>query len=206
MNKFYGAGNLEKESEINPLRGEMRFNAFVVISKDFKTMYGYVPAIDKYGGAYFKSDKNIITREEEYIKYRKEEPKRIALYIEALRGAFEIANGGNGFIAVKTETLTGINNEVAKQQVLDGLNDLSENVHEYEFIKEDTTKFNYQDGYMLSTVNGTILFVYFEEYNGDEATIKVTSWFGNMGAVTPTYKAIYKDEKWHLKQIGMEES
>ncbi|MEG0775299.1 hypothetical protein [Clostridium sp.] len=62
--------------------------------------------------------------------------------------------------------------EKSKEKVLEGFKDLSPNLYWFEDIKDN------------------------------EAVIEATSWYGNLGAVIPTYKAIYKNGQWELKNIS----
>lgn len=131
------------------------------------------------------------------------ERKKLNLYLTALKAAFEEENGGNGFIAVNLDTLEGLSNE-AKEEVLYNLIDLSANIYSFEQVKDDKTKFERDDdGGLKHAINGTLLYVKLEEYKDNEAIIEVTSWFGNLGAVFPKYKAIYENGKWHLKLLSM---
>ncbi|HEX9061453.1 MAG TPA: hypothetical protein VF941_14830, partial [Clostridia bacterium] len=71
-------------------------------------------------------------------------------------------------------------------------------------VKDDKSLFRFDtDGTMLGTSNGTLLSLKVEEFKGDEAVVEATSWFGNLGAVYPKYKAVYKDGKWELKVLSM---
>lgn len=145
-----------------------------------------------------------VNDKKENDKQQKEESKRISLCISAIKAAFHIENGGDGFIAVKGETLKGFINDKSKQDVLEGLKDLSEKSYWYEDVKEDKTLFRInKDGSRMATINGTVLSVQVKEYKENEAVIAATSWFGNLGAVFPEYKALYKDGVWKLKLIKM---
>ena len=42
-----------------------------------------------------------------------------------------------------------------------------------------------------------------DEFNNDEALVEVTSWFGNLGAIFPKYKAVYENGQWKLEVKGM---
>lgn len=133
-----------------------------------------------------------------------EEEKRVKLYIAVMRDAFKINNGGNRFIAIKKDTLVGLD-EKSKEKVLEGFKDLSPNLYWFEDIKENKSFFildeNYKD-LVAATINGTLLYVNLIEFKDNEAVIEATSWYGNLGAVIPTYKAIYKNGQWELKNIG----
>lgn len=133
-----------------------------------------------------------------------EAAKRVSLYIEAMKSAFQEGNGGNGFIAVKEETLEDLNEERPKQDVLEGLKALSPKVYRYDDIKDDNSLFESDSiGRETRTLNGTLLYINDEEFKGDEAIVEAISWFGNLGAVSPKYKAVYKDGKWELKVLSM---
>ena len=200
--KFYLASNPVP----NNIKGEVQLTTSIIISKDFSTVYGYTPNVRKnFGkGAFFKSDKGLKTPQDKYIEYTEEAAKRVSLYIEVMKAAFKQENGGNGFIAVKEDTLEGLKEEKSKQDVLEGLKALSSNVYWYEGVKDDKSLFKFDtDGRMLRTLNGTLLSLKVEEFKGDEAVVEATSWFGNLGAVCPKYKAVYKDRKWKLEVLSM---
>lgn len=132
-----------------------------------------------------------------------EERKKINLYVSAMKAAFKEENGGTGFIAVKLDTLEGLSDD-AKNKVLKDLSVLSSNVYAFEEVKNDNAKFKYDDqGNLQRTIDGTLLSISVEEYNHKEAIIVATSWFGNLGAVFPEYKATYKDDTWHLELLTM---
>ncbi len=137
-------------------------------------------------------------------QYTEEEVKRVKLYIAVMSDAFHIENGGNGFIAVQKDTLEGLKEEKAKQDVLEGLKSLSENVYWYEDVKDDKSFFEFDDnGMMVRTLNGTMLSIKVEQFKNNKAVVEATSWFGNLGAVFPKYKAVYKDGQWELEVISM---
>lgn len=134
-----------------------------------------------------------------------EEEKLVKLYIAVMRAAFKIENGGNEFIAIRKDTLQGLNSEKLKEEVLNGFKDLSSNVYWFEDIKDNKSFFiidENKNGQLVGTINGTLLSVNLIEFKDNEAIIEATSWFGNLGAVLPTYKAVYKNEQWELKNIG----
>ena len=81
---------------------------------------------------------------------------------------------------------------------------LSPNVYDNDQVKDDSTKFKFDEGgRKTGTINGTVLWVDLEEYQEDKAIITAVSWFGNKGAVFPKYEAVYKGGKWHLELIKM---
>lgn len=130
-----------------------------------------------------------------------EEQKRIDLYVAALKAAFNEENGGKDFVAVKLDTLDGLSDK-GKKRVLEDLKDLSDNVYSFEEVKDDKTKFKYDEkGRMERTLDGSLLYLELVDYKGNKAKIRSTSWFGNLGAVFPKYKATYKNGKWNLKLI-----
>jgi len=133
-----------------------------------------------------------------------DERKRIDLYLAVMNAAFGIENGGNGFIALKLDTLEGLS-EKAKHEVARGLGELSPNVLKFEEAKKDSTRFEInEDGHLISAIDGTLLSVRLVEYNGTNALIVAESWFGNKGAVFPKYKATYIDEQqWHLELVSL---
>lgn len=132
-----------------------------------------------------------------------EERKRMDLYIAVMEGAFREENGGNGFIAVKFDTLKELNDE-AKVEVLNRLSNLSPNVYNFDDVKGDRTKFEVDDkGRLVRTLDGSLLWIEVKEYNGNKARITGVSWFGNLGAVFPDYEAVYVNGVWKLKLISM---
>jgi len=132
-----------------------------------------------------------------------EERKRVDLYAAVLKAAFNAENGGDGFIAVKMDTLIVLSDR-GKEEVLKELSGLAENVYNYEDVKNDKTKFEYDlEGRMVRTVDGALLWLDVEEYNGNKAIISGVSWFGNLGAVFPKYEARFKNGVWELKLISM---
>lgn len=114
--KFYLALNPDP----NNIKGMVQLTTSVTISKNFTTAYGYISNLNKsYGqGAFFKSDMDLKTPQEEYIQYMEEAAKRVNLYVAVMKAAFQVENGGNDFIAVKEETLEGLKEEKSKQDVL----------------------------------------------------------------------------------------
>ena len=121
-----------------------------------------------------------------------EERKRVDLYVTVLKAAFNEENGGNGFIAVKLNTLTELSDQ-GKGEVLKELTGLAENVYSYEDVKNDKTKFEFDtEGRMVRTIDGALLWLEMEEYSEKEAIITGVSWFGNLGAVFPKYKQVFK--------------
>lgn len=186
--------------------GVVEHTTSVTISKDFTNAYGYTPNLRKsYGqGTFFKSDINLKTPQDANNQYAEEAGKRVKLYIAVMKAAFQIENGGNGFIAVKEGTLEGLKEEKSKQDVIEGLKSLSQNVYWYEGVKDDKSLFEFdKSGRMTRTLNGTLLSIKVEEFNNDEAVVEATSWFGNLGAVFPKYKAVYRNGQWQLKVISM---
>lgn len=132
-----------------------------------------------------------------------EEQQRMDLYIAVMKAAFQEENGGSGFIAVHLDTLEGLSGP-AKTEVLQELTDLSPQVYSFEDVKEDTSKFEfYDDEHHSQTLDGTVLWVEVEEYSETKAIITGVSWFGVLGAVFPTYEAVYENGSWQLKLIRM---
>lgn len=132
-----------------------------------------------------------------------EERQRMDLYISVMKAAFNEENGGSEFIAVKLDTLIGLG-EKAKEEVLKELISLSPNVYDFEKVKNDNTKFELDsNGNLARSINGALLYVELEKYSERKATITGVSWFGNLGAVFPTYEATYKNGIWELKLINM---
>lgn len=137
-------------------------------------------------------------------QYTEEEVKRVKLYVAVMSAAFQIENGGNGFIAVQKDTLDGLIEEKAKEDVLEGLKSLSKNVYWYEDVKDDKSLFEFDDnGMMARTLNGTMLSIKVEQFKNNKAVVEATSWFGNLGAVFPKYKAVYKNGQWELEVVSM---
>lgn len=132
-----------------------------------------------------------------------EEQQRMDLYIAVMKAAFQEENGGSGFIAVHLDTLEGLSGP-AKTEVLQELTDLSPQVYSFEDVKEDTSKFEfYDDEHHSQALDGTVLWVEVEEYSETKAIITGVSWFGALGAVFPTYEAVYENGSWQLKLIRM---
>ncbi len=132
-----------------------------------------------------------------------EEQQRMDLYIAVMKAAFNEENGGSKFIAVHLDTLEGLS-DLAKTEVLKELTDLSPQVYSFEDVKEDTTKFEFYDAeHHSQTLDGTVLWVEVEEYSETKAIITGVSWFGALGAVFPTYEAVYENGSWQLKLIRM---
>ena len=100
-----------------------------------------------------------------------EEKQRIDLYVMALKAAFQAENGGDGFIAVKLDTLERLS-EQGKEEVLKALTSLSPNVYSFENVKNDNTKFKLDDeGRLMSSIDGTLLYVKVKEYNVNKAIV-----------------------------------
>ncbi|MEA4847248.1 MAG: hypothetical protein VB106_08455 [Clostridiaceae bacterium] len=132
-----------------------------------------------------------------------EERQRMNLYIAVMKAAFQEENGGNEFIAVNLDTLEGLSDQ-AKEKVLNELSDISPNIYSFEDVKNDNTKFELDDeGRLIRSIDGALLWVTVEEYNESEATITGVSWFGNLGAVFPKYKATLENGTWQLELISM---
>ncbi len=132
-----------------------------------------------------------------------EEMKKIDLYVAVMAAAFNEENGGNDFIAVEMEALEGLSDK-GKEEVLNKLKGISKNVYAFEAVKDDSTKFEQdKDGNLTRSLNGTLLSVRVEKMSKNKATIEATSWFGNLGAVFPKYKATYKNGKWNLELLSM---
>jgi hypothetical protein len=132
-----------------------------------------------------------------------EEQQRVDLYVAAMKGAFNEENGGSGFIAVKLSTLTDLSDN-GKEEVLKELKSLSDNVYDFESVKNDSSKFQLDEkGNLVRTLDGTLLYIHLKEYSSNKAVITGVSWFGNLGAVFPEYEATYKNGAWVLKLISM---
>ncbi|PKM89517.1 MAG: hypothetical protein CVU87_05045 [Firmicutes bacterium HGW-Firmicutes-12] len=131
-----------------------------------------------------------------------EERQRMDLYIEVMKAAFEEENGGHTFIAIKLDTLEELS-DLAKEEVMKAFTSISVNVYDFEDIRDDNTKFEKNDKGLTRTIEGALLWVEVEEYYDRKATITGVSWFGNLGAVFPTYEATYKNGMWQLKLIRM---
>ncbi len=161
------------------------------IDKDFKSVQTNTEKTIKEISEVFNSTQN--TEEEE---------KRVKLYIAVMRDAFKIKNGGNRFIAIKKDALVGLD-EKSKEKVLEGFKDLSPNLYWFEDIKDNKLFFIHdKHGLLAGAINGTLLFINQIEFKDNEAVVEAISWYGNLGGVIPTYKAIYKNGQWELKNIG----
>lgn len=132
-----------------------------------------------------------------------EEKKRAELYAAAMQAAFKEENGGDKFVAVKLDALEDLSNQ-AKEELMNKLTNLSPNVYKFQDIKNDNSKFKLDDkGRVVQSLNGTLLWVEVEEYNGNKAIITGVSWFGNLGAIFPKYEATFENGQWKLKKISM---
>lgn len=144
-----------------------------------------------------------VQTEEIQQKISTEERKRMDLYVAVMKAAFQEENGGKAFVAVKLDSLEGLSDE-AKVEVLKELTDLSPNAYSFEEVKNDNTKFELDDdGRLIRSIDGALLWVEIEEYSKSKSTITGVSWFGNLGAVFPKYEATFKNGKWQLKQISI---
>lgn len=140
------------------------------------------------------------TIEEEQMS---EEEKRIQLYIKAMEGAYNEENGGNGFIAIRTDTLEGLSQE-GIEEVLTYFKSISDNVYPFSEVENDETKFEKDDrGNLVTTINGSLLFIDLDSYSEKKAVITGVSWFGNLGAIFPKYEAKFKNNQWQLELISM---
>lgn len=91
------------------------------------------------------------------------EMRRAELYVEVLKAAFQEENGCNSFIAVKLDTLEGLS-EQSKKQASTELSSLSSNVYDYEDVKNDETKFEFdKDGMAIRTRDGALLWINLDE-------------------------------------------
>lgn len=145
----------------------------------------------------------IDTELKNYTPISEEEKKRIGLYLGVMKAAFFEENGGDEFIAIDLEKLEGLSDE-AKAQILEYLTDLSSNVYNFQDVKEDNTKFELDnEGRLVRSIDGTLLWIELEEYEDNKATITGVSWFGNLGAVFPKFEATYTDGQWKLELISM---
>ncbi|WBW95663.1 M56 family metallopeptidase [Oceanirhabdus sp. W0125-5] len=134
-----------------------------------------------------------------------EERRRMDLYVAVMKSVFSHGNGGNEFIAVDLKTLKGLSDN-SKKEILKALTTISQNVYSFEKVKNDSTKFEVsEDGSLVRAIDGTLLSIGVEEYSENKAIIRGVSWFGNLGAVIPTYEATFKDGVWKLKVIEMME-
>lgn len=163
------------------------------INKDYKAVQASVGIVE-----------SEVSEKLSCIENPEEEAMRVKLYIAVMKDAFNIANGGNDFIAIKKDTLKGLS-EKSKEEVRQGLEVLSPKVYWFEDIKDNKTFFiinEKKNNQISATINGTLLYLDLREFKGNEAIVETTSWYGNLGAVIPTYKALYKNGQWELKNIG----
>ncbi len=132
-----------------------------------------------------------------------QEMKRIDLYTQVLESAYAEENGGAKFIAVKADSLQGLSPE-GKQLVLDRLKTISDNVYDYEDVKDNPSFFLFDaNGNKRGTRDGTLLFLSNITYDENSATLTGVSWFGNLGAVFPEYEAHYINNMWVLTLLSM---
>lgn len=129
------------------------------------------------------------------------EQQRINLYVEVMKSAFQVENGGDEFIAIKLDTLEGLSAE-GKDMILDRFKDISLSVYYFEDIKNDDSKFKYDGKDLLGTINGTLLWIELEEYEENSAKIIGTSWFGNLGSISIKYDATLKNGEWKLTELS----
>lgn len=129
------------------------------------------------------------------------EQQRIDLYVEVMKSIFQVENGGNEFIAIKLDTLEKLSSE-EKKLVLESFKDLSPSVYDFEDVKNDKTKFEFDGENRLGTINGSLLWIELEEYEEKSAKITGTSWFGNLGSVSKEYEVKLKDNRWDLTVIS----
>lgn len=96
LKRYYHASNPNPNSINKNQKGIVVLKTSIVVSKDFKTIYGCTPKLkEKYGNhSYFKSDKNIKTSFDEGLSSL-EQRKRIDLYLTAMKDAFQIENNNN---------------------------------------------------------------------------------------------------------------
>ena len=130
------------------------------------------------------------------------EQQRIDLYIEVMSSVFQEENGGSDFIAINLDTLEGLSSE-GKNEVLETFKDFSPNVYDFEDIKNDESKFQFDGEHLLGTINGSLLWIELKEYKDKSAKIIGTSWFGNLGSVSIEYNAKLKNENWKLTEVSM---
>jgi len=130
------------------------------------------------------------------------EQQRIDLYIEVMSSVFQEENGGSDFIAIDLDTLEGLSSE-GKNIVLETFKDFSPNVYDFEDIKNDESKFQFDGEHLLGTINGSLLWIELKEYKDKSAKIIGTSWFGNLGSVSIEYNAKLKNENWELTEVSM---
>lgn len=154
-------------------------------------------------GCSTESDKNIQPDKKSPVveKERSEEADKIDLYVKVMNAAFKKENGGNSFIAVKLDTLEGLTDE-SKETVLQKLTSLSANIYDYEEVKNDPDKFEFEGENLIGAINGTVLSIDLEQYDKNKATITGASWFGNVGAVYIEYEAVLKNGNWNLHEVS----
>lgn len=129
------------------------------------------------------------------------EQQRINLYVEVMKSVFQEENGGNDFIAIKLETLEGLSSE-GKDIMLESFKDLTSNVYDFEDVKDDESKFEFDGKDRLGAIDGSLLWIDIEEYEDKNAKIIGTSWFGNLGSVSIEYDATLKNGKWNLTEVS----
>lgn len=86
------------------------------------------------------------------------EQQRIDLYVEVMKSVFQEENGGDEFIAIKLDSLEGLNSE-GKDMILESFKDLSPNIYDFEDIKDDENKFKFEGENHLGTINGSLLWI-----------------------------------------------
>lgn len=148
------------------------------------------------------TDSDPIDVPQEETGFSTEEQRRIDLYVKVMKAAYEEENGGDGYIAIHTNTLEGLSG-AGIEEVLNQFKDITENVYDYKEIENDETKIEKDEqGRDRCTINGSVLSIHLESFSKDKAVIEGVSWFGNLGAVFPKYKAVYKNNDWQLELIS----
>lgn len=127
---------------------------------------------------------------------------RADLYVEAMKNVLLTSGGPSEFIAIKFETLEGLNNE-QKQWVIQQMQVYSKNIYSYDQVKNDPGKFHFQNGDRTGAKNGVVLSVKLIKFEPNQAELETIAWYGNLGMDSITYRAKYENGSWVLKVTAM---
>ncbi len=136
------------------------------------------------------------------LKKEVKDEKKISLYAEALERAFKLATGGNGFLAIDLSSLEGLTEE-EKREVLGELKKriMWTNVYSLTDVKNDRGKFILdEEGRIIGTRNGVVLFLVVNYYREDSAQLKVACWISPDKIMVVSYEGKFVDGRWQLTE------
>ncbi|MGE5422669.1 MAG: WG repeat-containing protein [Ignavibacteriales bacterium] len=183
-------------------KGKMIVKPIYDHASDFKNgralvvLNGRTGVIDQQGR--FSAKKNSTALDKDGLTVS--ERRMVELYLSVMKKAYTMSNGGNGFIAVQFGSLEGLS-PAGRKVIVKRLKALSPNIYDYERIKNDKTKFVFQDGQLVCTRNGTVLKVEVHSYTGNTSYICGESWYGVLAAISPEIRATLVDGVWELKVL-----